>query len=100
MRTQDPAESVIAAFDRANLVALGERHWAREDSQFRLELIQNPAFAQKVNDIVVEFGNPLYQAILDRFVDGERVAAAELQHVLARYYSARCVGLAHLRRVY
>jgi hypothetical protein len=81
MRTQDPVESVIAAFDRANLVAIGERHWAREDSQFRLELVQNPTFAQKVNDIVIGFGNPLYQAVLDRFVDGEPVAAAELQHV-------------------
>jgi hypothetical protein len=81
MRKQNPVESVIAAFDRANLVALGERHWAREDSQFRLALIHNPAFAQKVNDIVIEFGNPLHQAVLDGFIDGECVAAAELEHV-------------------
>jgi hypothetical protein len=60
--------SVLAAFDSANLVALGERHWAREDSQFRLALIRN--LAQKVNDIVVEFGNPRYQALPDSFVDG------------------------------
>jgi hypothetical protein len=74
-------ESLIAAFDGANLVALGERHWAREDSQFRLALIQHPAFAHKVNDIVIEFGNPLYQTVLDRFIDGEPVAAGELQRV-------------------
>lgn len=64
MKRQDPAESVLAAFDSVNLVALGERHWAREDSQFRFALVRNPAFAQKVNDIVVEFANPLYQAVL------------------------------------
>lgn len=55
---------MLAAFDSVNLVALGERHWAREDSQFRFALVRNPAFAQKVNDIVVEFANPLYQAVL------------------------------------
>jgi hypothetical protein len=81
MKRHDPVDSVIAALDRANLVALGERHWAREDSQFRLALVRNPAFAQKVNDIVVEFANPLHQALLDRFVDGQSVAAEELQRV-------------------
>ncbi len=78
---KDPVKTVIAAFDRVNLVALGERHWAREDAQFRLSLIQNPAFARKVNDIVIEFGNPLYQAALDRFVYGEEVPSAELRKV-------------------
>jgi hypothetical protein len=78
---QNPVESVLGAFDTANLVGLGERHWAREDSQFRLALVRNPTFAQTVNDIVVEFANPLYQAVLDRFVDGQSVAAEELQQV-------------------
>lgn len=78
---RDPIESVLAAFDRANLVALGERHWAREDSEFRLALVRQPAFAEKVNDIVVEFANPLYQDVLDRFVAGQSVIAEELQHV-------------------
>src|SRR5262249_14415236 len=55
----------------------GERHWAQEDSQFRLALIQNPAFPQKV----FEFANPVYQALLDRFVNGDPVPAEEIQHV-------------------
>lgn len=63
------------------LVALGERHWAREDAQFRIGLIQSPAFAQKVNDIVIEFGNPLYQTVLDRFVNGDDAPSAELRKV-------------------
>lgn len=74
-------DSLIAAFDTANLVALGEGHWAREDSRFRLSLVRNPAFARKVDDIVVEFANPVYQAVLDRFVAGGPVAAGELQPV-------------------
>jgi hypothetical protein len=77
----DAVESVLAAFDTANLVALGERHWAREDSQFRLALVRSPAFPRKANDIVVEFANPLYQPLLDRFIAGEPVPAAELQRI-------------------
>src|SRR5260370_384013 len=72
------ARTLIAAFDRVNLVALGERHWAREDSQFRLGLIQQSAFAQKAGEIVIEFGNPLYQAVLDSFVSGDNVRSVDL----------------------
>jgi hypothetical protein len=49
--------------------------------EFRLALIRHPAFAQKVNDIVVEFANPLHQSVLDRFVHRQSVGAEELQQV-------------------
>lgn len=71
VNTQDAIQDVIDTFKSANLVALGERHWAREDSEFRLKLIRHPAFAQTVTDVVVEFANPLYQDLLDRFVNGQ-----------------------------
>ena len=74
-------ESVLAAFDTANLVALAERHWAKEDSRFRLQLIRSPSFPGKVNDIVVEFANPLYQSVLDGFINGDAVPADEVQQV-------------------
>jgi hypothetical protein len=79
--TGDALRKVIAAFDRVNLVGLGERHWSREDSEFRLQLIRDPEFSKRVNDIVIEFGNPLYQAVLDRYVNGEEVAHSELSQV-------------------
>lgn len=77
----DPVQAVIAAFDRFNLVGLGERHGVLEDSKFRLKLIRDPAFSRKVNDVVIEFGNPRYQSVLDRFVNGEDVSHAELSKV-------------------
>ena len=73
--------TILEAFDDANLVALGERHWSRQHSEFRKALIRDPTFARKVNDIVIEFGNPLHQAILDRYIDGEDVPAADLRRV-------------------
>jgi hypothetical protein len=81
MNPRDAAKEAIGAFDSANLVALGERHWAREDSQFRLKLIRDPAFAQAVDDIVVEFANPLHQHLLDDFVNGAAVPPAEVAKI-------------------
>jgi hypothetical protein len=75
------AETILSSFERLNLVALGERHWAREDAQFRLKLLLNPALAGIVNDVVIEFGNSLYQTVLDRFVDGNDVQLGELRRV-------------------
>ena len=61
----DPIRTIVSAFDRVNLVGLGERHQSFEDPQFRLKLIRDPMFQRKVNDIVIKFGNQLYQPILD-----------------------------------
>jgi len=74
-------EGIIAAFDRFPIVALGELHWCLNVHEFFAALIKHPAFANKVNDIVVEFGNALYQPIMDRYIAGETVAGAELQQV-------------------
>ena len=81
MKTQDAVQDVIGAFKGANLVALGDRHWAREDSEFRLKLIRHPAFAQAVTDVVIEFANPLHQDLLDRYVNGEPVLPTELRKI-------------------
>lgn len=81
MKTQDAVQGVIAAFKSANLVALGERHWAREDSEFRLKLIRDPAFAQTATDVVIEFANPLYQSLLDRYMNGGVVPSTDLRKI-------------------
>jgi hypothetical protein len=46
-----------------------------------LRLIRDPAFARKVNDIVIEFANPIHQSVLDRFTGGEDVTREELDRV-------------------
>jgi hypothetical protein len=74
-------QAILDAFGRVNLVALGERHWSRQHSEFRKALVRDPEFARKVNDIVIEFANPRYQATLDRFIDGEEIPPVELHKV-------------------
>jgi Haem-binding uptake, Tiki superfamily, ChaN len=81
MIPRDAVKEVIGAFESANLVALGERHWARQDSEFRLKLIRDPAFAERARVIVVEFATALHQPMLDAFIDGEEVPAGELSRI-------------------
>ncbi len=65
--------------DRYPLVALGERHLLQEMHDVLTALLRHPALPGKINDIVVEFGNALYQDLADRFILGDRpVARADL----------------------
>ena len=81
-------EALINAFDRYPLVALGEVHWSQTEHELVYSLIKHPAFANKVNDIVVEFGNALYQPVMDRYIAGETVARTELSQVWRNTTSA------------
>src|SRR5438128_2741811 len=63
-------ESIVGLFDKYQVVALSEAHRLQEEHDFITALIQEPAFPTKVNDIVIEWGNALYQSILDRYVSG------------------------------
>ncbi len=58
-----------------------EAHGMKDVDDFILSLISNPAFPEKVNDIVVECGNSLYQPALDRYIAGEDVPFTEVRKV-------------------
>jgi hypothetical protein len=72
---------ILDAFASVPLVAFGETHRLQEEFDFLTALLHHPAFPDTVDDVVVEFGNALHQPLVDRFVAGEPVAAAELRPV-------------------
>jgi hypothetical protein len=74
-------KKLLAQFDKYDVVALGEWHGRQEDVDLRMRLIGDPDFAKKVHDIVVEFGNSLYQGDLDRYIKGENVPETELRRI-------------------
>jgi len=78
---QAAVPAIVHAFDRFPIVAIGERHSLREVGDFYVSLIKDSGFQSKVNYMVIEFGTRLSQPILDRYISGEEVALAELQHV-------------------
>jgi len=73
--------ALISAFDQADIVALGEAHDRKVDSDLRIALIRHPDFAKKVRSIVVEFGSTTEQATLDRYIRGENISPAQLAQV-------------------
>jgi hypothetical protein len=75
------AQSLVAAFDYADIVALGENHEGKGDSDLRIALVRNPDFAKKVRCIVVEFGSTTEQSTLDRYIRGENVSKDQLEKV-------------------
>src|ERR1041385_3847097 len=74
-------QSLISAFDQADIVALGEAHQRKLDSDLRIALIRHPDFPRKVRSIIVEFGSTTEQSTLDRYIRGETVSRAQLEQV-------------------
>ena len=67
---EDPTKAVLAAFDKYQVVGMGAGHGYKDLDDLILHLIRDPALPDKMNDIVVECGNSLYQSILDRYIAG------------------------------
>ena len=65
--------ALMSVYDQFDVVALGEMHDRRQDSDLRIALIRHPDFAKKVRTIVVEWGSTSAQATLDRYIRGECV---------------------------
>jgi hypothetical protein len=75
------ARTLISVFDQADIVALGETHVWRLDTDLRIAVVRHPEFAKQVRSIVVEFGSTTEQSTLDRYIRGENVSSAQLEQV-------------------
>jgi hypothetical protein len=73
--------AILGAFDKYEVVAMPQGHGMQDLNNFIFSLIRTPTFSEKVNDIEVEFGNSLYQPMLDRYISGEDVPFTEVQKV-------------------
>lgn len=73
--------TLIAAFDQVDVVALGEAHIRKMDSDLRIALVRHPDFAKRVRSIVIECGSTSEQATLDRYIRGENVSKIQLERV-------------------
>jgi hypothetical protein len=76
---QDPVEGIVRLFDTYRIVMLGEIHGSRQEWDLLRKLVAAPGFAERVNDIVMEFGNANYQDVVDRFIAGDDVPLDQVQ---------------------
>ncbi|OJU13082.1 MAG: hypothetical protein BGN86_07690 [Caulobacterales bacterium 68-7] len=76
----DPVVGILDAFKTHDVVALDEgNHNNEQGAAFREKLYRDPRFQEAVSTIVVESGNGRYQAMMDRYIDGEDVPEKELR---------------------
>src|SRR6478752_9871956 len=82
---ESPSAPVIAEiakqFDKHPLIMIGELHRWQELHAFMREMIRDPGFICRADDIVVEFGNSRLQDVADRYVAGADVTEAQLQSI-------------------
>jgi hypothetical protein len=72
-KPENATAAVLRAFDTHDIVMFGEIHGNKQEYEWLRSLVATPEFADRVDDIVVEFGNSLYQKSVDRYVSGEDV---------------------------
>jgi uncharacterized iron-regulated protein len=71
--------AVLKAFDTHDIVMFGEIHNDKQEYEWLESLVASPEFADRVDDVVMELGNSLYQKSVDRYIAGESVPIKEVQ---------------------
>jgi len=80
-RSVNASDGIFAAFQDHPLVGLGEWHGLAQELDFYAALVRDPRFAKEVGNVVVETGDATQQAVVDRYVNGEKVPYTELRKV-------------------
>ncbi len=71
--------AVLKAFRDHDVVMLGEIHGSKQEYDWLRSLASTPEFADRVDDIVMEFGNSRYQEAVDRYVRGDNIPIEQVE---------------------
>lgn len=74
-------QAIVDLFEKYQVVGLGDIHAADEVWRFYDSLVASPAFRAKVDDVTFECGNSRYQALMDRYIAGEKIPFEILQPI-------------------
>jgi hypothetical protein len=89
-KPEDATTAILAAFEKYEVVGMSAAHGNKDLDDFILDLIRNPAFPSKVNDVAVECGNSLYQPVLDRYIAGDEVPLSDVRLVWRNSTQTMC----------
>ena len=79
-RLQKIVNGILVAWDKADVVCLGEDHGSKNDSDLRITLVEHPEFVRRVKAVIVEFADSNHQDILDRLaMEGEDLPREQLR---------------------
>ena len=77
----DAVTGIFTILDSVPLVAIGDIHAVAEEGAFYQKLVRHPQFGSKVDDLILELGNELYQDVADRYVSGKTVPVDSLRMI-------------------
>ncbi|PAJ75449.1 hypothetical protein CJF42_04740 [Pseudoalteromonas sp. NBT06-2] len=72
-------KAILNAFENHDLVAVGDYHWNEAFLVYLTDLVRSDSFSEKVQHIIVEFGNAKHQSVLNRYLLGEDVSNSEVE---------------------
>src|SRR5260370_1947327 len=72
-----PIVGILAAFDKYEVVGMDAAYGNKDLDDLILRLLREPSFPSRVDDVVVECGNSLYQSVLNRYIAGDEVTLRE-----------------------
>lgn len=78
-KPEDATQAIIRLFDQHDIVMFGEIHSSKQEYEWLSKLVKTPGFSDHVDDVVVEFGNALYQKDVDRYIAGDQVPFEQVQ---------------------
>ena len=79
IRTRPAADAIADALRSHPIVIIAEHHQSAPLHALLRTLIASPRIRDRVDDIVVEFANPLYQPVIDRYIAGGAVPRDSLR---------------------
>lgn len=77
----DAITAIIDALRTHDLVTLTDAHGSKTVDDFWISLLRDPRLPGLADDIVIEGANSRYQALMDRYVNGEDIPYDELRPV-------------------
>jgi uncharacterized iron-regulated protein len=80
-RPENAVTAIRSDLRKYSLAGLGELHRNPQQHDFIHTLLNDRGFQSAATDIVVEFGNAKYQAVVDHYVSGNHVSSRELRSV-------------------
>jgi hypothetical protein len=72
---------IAKQYDKYPLIMIGEWHRNVQQHVFLRELVRDPVFICRTDDIVVEFGNSRLQNVADAYISGHDVTETELRGI-------------------
>src|SRR4051812_38148263 len=79
-KPEDATRAMMQLLDNHNIVMFGEIHSSKQEYEWLCSLVRTKGFTDHLDDIVVEFGNALYQKDVDRYINGEDVSFEQLRN--------------------